>query len=441
MRSSHWVAALCLLQAPLISSSSAGAQSTDVGAAGATSPLHQIHAEGEKRLTEEQVVALTGLQTGALVARGDLQGAADRLVQSGLFAKVNYSFQTRLEGVSVTYHVEENPRLPVYFDNIPWFADSELADAIRKKVAFYDGTLPAAGAVVDQAASAVSELLDAHSLQVNLEHQVLGNPAGDGEVQEFRIRGAVLKIAKIEFSDPSLLDSKAIRLRAAELQGKEYSRATIDLFLEEDVRPVYLQQGYVRVKLGPSEVRLSGNPNQKLPDQIPIFVPVTPGAVYRWKGAAWSGNSLLSTITLDGFLGLKAGDVANGMTIQGAWDRIREEYGQRGYLDVKVEPSPSYDDQAHTVSYTVAIQEGPSYKLRKLVLTGLSPGAERRLREAFPVAPGAVFDKAKFEDLLTKLEGHKERVFGELPLHYETVGHWLQTDASSGTVDVLLDFK
>jgi hypothetical protein len=28
-----------------------------------------------------------------------------------------------------------------------------------------------------------------------------------------------------------------------------------------------------------------------------------------------------------------------------------------------------------------------------------------------------------------------------LPVHYDSVGHWLQTDAGKGTVDVLLDFK
>ena len=32
----------------------------------------------------------------------------------------------------------------------------------------------------------------------------------------------------------------------------------------------------------------------------------------------------------------------------------------------------------------------------------------------------------------------EEQIFGELPLHYETVGHWLQTDTGKGTVDVVV---
>ena len=47
----------------------------------------------------------------------------------------------------------------------------------------------------------------------------------------------------------------------------------------------------------------------------------------------------------------------------------------------------------------------------------------------------------KYEDFLVQLQSHSKDVFGELPIHYENVGHWLREDAAKGTVDVLLDFK
>src|SRR5258708_2366519 len=120
----------------------------------ATARLREVRAEGLKKLSESQVAALSGLQTGTQVGKDDLQAAADKLVQSGMFAKVKYNFQSRTDGVAVTFHVEEAPRVPAYFDNLPWFADSELNDAIRSKLPFFDGTLPEAGAVIDQAADA-----------------------------------------------------------------------------------------------------------------------------------------------------------------------------------------------------------------------------------------------------------------------------------------------
>jgi outer membrane protein assembly factor BamA len=416
---------------------SACAQTPDA----ATAPLREVHAEGAKILTEAQVVSLTGLQPGLPVGKNNLQTAADLLVQTGLFSKVNFSFQTRNGGVVATYHVEESPRIPVYFDNIPWYSDSELGDAIRKTIPFFDGTLPEAGAAVEQAAAAVKDLLSSRGLQASVEHTVLANPIGEGNVQEFQIEGAALQISKLEFGDPALNESKALQQHLSEIQGKAYSRMAIDLFLTEAVRPIYLQQGYLHVKLGPPEVRLTGNPNQKLPDRIPVYVPIVPGPVFRWKGVKWTGNSVISEFTLTNLLGEKAGDVANGMLLEEGWDRIREEYGHLGYLEAKLDPVVTYDDQARTVFYSVSVQEGVQFHFGKMVLTGLSLAGERKLYAAWPIATTNVFDKTKFEELLLKLQSHHEQVFGELPVHYETVGHFLQTDPAKGTVDVLLDFK
>jgi outer membrane protein assembly factor BamA len=406
-----------------------------------TAPLREIHADGFKSFTEEQVTGLIGLQPGTQVGRKDLQAGADRLVQSGLFMKVNYNFQTLASGVHVTYHVEESPRIPAYFDNIPWFADSELIEAIKKKNPLFDGTLPEGGAAVDEAIEAVQELIASKGLQVSLAHEVIPSPVGEGYVQEFRIEGASLQIADIEFGDPTLTESKVARQQLAGIRGKPYSRMTVDLFLTEAIRPIYQQQGCLRAKLGPPEIRLRGNPDQKLPDQIPVYVPVEPGPVYHWKDLHWTGNNAVSEFTLSGAMEMKVGDVADGMKIEAGWDRVREEYAHRGYLEAKLEPVASYNDQAHTISYHVSVQEGPQYHFGKMVLTGISPAAERKLQAAWPIPAGEVFDKAKYEEILVKLQSHQEQIFGELPLHYDTVGHWLQTNAATATVDVLLDFK
>jgi outer membrane protein insertion porin family len=411
-------------------------------ATAASATLREVRADGLKSLPQPAVVALTGLQTGSLAGREDLQAAADKLVASGLFASVKYNFQTRVDGLVVTYHVQEAERQPAYFDNIPWFTDGELNDAIRKKLPFYDGTLPGQGGVVDNASTAVSEFLAAHGLQAEVQHQSIGNPVGDGNVQDFHIEGGSLKIASLEFSDPALNTSNAIQQSLADLKGKPYSRMAIDLFLVEQVRPVYAKQGYLRAKLGPPEIRLTGNPNQKLPEQIPVFVPITPGPVYHWKAAQWSGNATLSTTTLDADVGLKPGDVADGVQVETGFDKVREEYAHVGYLDAKVDPVPSFDDNQHTVSYQVQIDEGRVYKFGGLTVTGLSVAAEKRLREAWPYPNGGeLFDKAVYEEFLTKLEAGPKDVFGNYPVHYDKVSHWLKPDQSQGKVDVLLDFQ
>jgi outer membrane protein assembly factor BamA len=432
---------ICLAAFAILLSASGARAQTQSAAPASTAALREIRADGLKSLSQPQVLTISGLRIGAEVGRDDLQAAADKLVQSGLFAHVTYKFQSRADGLIVTFQLEETERIPAYFDNLPWFTDGELNDAIRAKLPSYNGTLPAAGAVVDQAAEAAGEFLAMHGLQAAIEHQVVANPNGDGNIQEFHIDGAALKISSLEFGDATLNSSKVVQQALAELKGKPYSRMAIDLFLTEQVRPIYLKQGCLRAKLGPPEIRLTGNPNQKLPEQIPVFVPVTAGAVYKWKGAQFTGNSLLSTTTLTSDFGLKTDDVADGMAIEAGLDRIREEYAHVGYLEAKIDPVASYDDQAHAVSYKVRIEEGTSYKFNALTITGLSPTAEKRLREAWSIPQGELFDKATYEDFLTKLETKPAEIFHNLPVHYENVGHWIQPDEANHTVDVLLDFK
>jgi outer membrane protein insertion porin family len=406
-----------------------------------TAALQAIHSEGLKTLTEPQLIQLTGLSVGSQVGRTELQGAADLLLRSGLFAKTNYSFATHGDSVVVTFTVEENPRLKVSYDNFPWFSDSELSDAIRRDLPFYDDTLPASGTVVDIAANSIAAFLAAKGTVATVGHDVIVNPLADGSLLQFHVEGLAPKIASVEFGDPNLKESRAVLQHLPEIRGKAYSRMAIDIFLAEAIRPVYQEMGNLRATLGPPEVRLSGNPNQKLPEQIPVFVPSKPGPVYQWGGVTWSGNKALSMITLVGATGMKEGEVANGIKIEQGWDRVRDAYGHLGFLEVKLTPVPTYDDQAHKVSYNVSVAEGIQYRYNALTITGMSPTGEKMIRDAWPQNPGDIFDKKVFDDLLTRLQIHRESVFKQLPIHYDTVGHWLQTDPTKGTVDVLFDFK
>jgi outer membrane protein assembly factor BamA len=129
------------------------------------------------------------------------------------------------------------------------------------------------------------------------------------------------------------------------------------------------------------------------------------------------------------------------MAIEAGLDRVREDYGHIGYLDAKLDPVATYDDQAHTLGYAVHIEEGRSYKFGALVITGLSVAAEKKLRDAWTIPHNELFDKTVFEEFLTELEAHPATIFGNLPVHYDNVGHWLQRNADTGAVDVLLDFK
>ncbi len=73
-----------------------------------------------------------------------------------------------------------------------------------------------------------------------------------------------------------------------------------------------------------------------------------------------------------------------------------------------------------------------------LVLSGLSLDGERRIRAAWKIAAGSIFDEKYFDDFVN---GGARASFGTLPFTYAKVGHFLQKDPKTGKVDVLMDFE
>src|SRR5215467_14481416 len=85
--------------------------------------LNKVSSSGSKRFTEADIVAATGLKTGATITADDLKRAADRLAQSGAFSQVNYRFS----GDAAQFELVDAAQfLPVTFENFIWFSDADL---------------------------------------------------------------------------------------------------------------------------------------------------------------------------------------------------------------------------------------------------------------------------------------------------------------------------
>ena len=428
-------ALLLLLNLP--SFSFALPQVTGQAAPSGSGKLVALQITGSKRYSSDQIASVSGLHTGDAVRKEDFQGAANRLGALGVFSSVRYRFSSKGEDVTAEFQVEDAPAVPISFDNFPWFSDAELAQAVKDSVILFDGSAPEQGAILDSIAQALEKVLPTRGVHGTVAHDLLTHPDNEEKFQQFRVEGANLKVGAVEFSDPLAASDNRVQDRLPDIVGKPYSRYAIELFDFEQVRPVYLDHGRLRVHFGPPTARISGDPTKPMPDEVKVFVPVEPGPAYKWGGVTWSGNSVLASSYLDGLIGMKAGDPIDGTKLIAAWDNVSAAYGHRGYLDAKITPEASFNDAAAQVSYRVSIVEGPQYVMGELILTGLSLEGERRLRAGWRIGKGEIFDRTYFDEFLAK--GAKQS-FGDLPVHFDQIGHWLRTDPKTGTVDVLLDF-
>ncbi len=407
----------------------------------ASSLIGEIHATGSRHYTSAQIVAASGIKPGDRVTRDDLQHASEGLAQIGVFSKVNFSYTLKSDKVALEFQVEDAPTFPVSYDNFPWFADEEITSAVHDVEPLFDGTAPGDGTIIAAMTDVISKLLAGHKIPGTVDHQLIGEPFADGMMMQFYLQGPVLTVTAVDYGDDLAASSEKLKGLSTVLVGKPYSRFAIDLFESEQVLPLYFSTGHLEVKFGNPQVRFTGNPTLPLPGDAQLVLPISPGPVFHLTTVNWTGATILSVSALNGIFGISSGDLADGMLLQAAWLRVEDEYKHRGYLDVKLDPQPHFDDASGVVSYQVAVAEGAQYHMGELVITGLSQDSERALRNFWRIAPGGIFDGQYSDVVLAKLEKPSVEVFGTIPLHYTEFGHWLRTNPDTRVVDVLLDFK
>jgi len=406
-----------------------------------SSTINSIKVTGLQKFPQDQVIAATGLKQGDIVTAAQIQDATNRLAALGIFSAVNFRYASKGTGIDLEFQVTEAPTYPISFDNFPWFTSAQIGEAIRSQVGMFTGEAPDSGSMIDQMTAVIENILGSKNIKGSVTHELISTPAGDGMEMQFRVEGAPVRVQSLKIDDPIAADSERLKDRIPDIKGQPYSLFALELFEYEQVRPLYISKGFLRARIGPPQTQLVPDVNDPKVSAVDVSIPVRQGSVYTWKGISWQGNMAQLSSNLDSLVKLKPGDLADGIKIENIWRDITFEYMQRGYLDLKLDAEPQLDDAAHQVSYRVAITEGPQYRMGEMIITGLSVEAEKRLRQAWQIAPGQIFDNNYYEAHMTILAKPSREIFGDLPVHYNEFGHLLRPDANRHVVDVLLDFK
>src|SRR5258707_5035358 len=86
--------------------------------------LRKIEFVGLKKLTAPQAIEASGLKVADTVTREAVDAAAEKLMQSGVFKKLEYKLRTADNNATVVFEIEEATRnLPGVFENFVWFTE------------------------------------------------------------------------------------------------------------------------------------------------------------------------------------------------------------------------------------------------------------------------------------------------------------------------------
>jgi outer membrane protein insertion porin family len=309
------------------------------------------------------------------------------LVKSGLFKRVAYRTRNTGGNVTITFQLEEikGQSSPVVFDNFIWFSDEELATAIKREVPSFNGSAPDAGNTNEAIKQALQNLLTERKLPGQVEYNLTEHE------HMFRVEGVPMSICTLHFPGAqSVPEQKLIEATRSSME-RQYSRQSANTFPKYGLYPIYRELGHLRASFGTPVAKPESNENC---EGVELTIPVNEGAVYSWAKAEWSGNQVLSAQELDAALGMKPGEVANGKKFDKGLSEVKRAYGKHGHIQADMNPTPEFDDATPKVTFKIAVNEGPQYRMGTVEFKGFSPVDAALLAEKWNLKSGDVYDQS-----------------------------------------------
>lgn len=354
----------------------------------------KISVTGLHEFDESQVVAVSKLFPGESVTLEDLNAAANRLAQYGVFHNVTYRYRTQNNEMDLEFEVVESPELVACkFDNFVWFTPDELTIELTRTVPLYKGLVPQSGQMLQAVEDSLRALLKQKGVPGNIDFIPFSNGVGQPiTAAMFSISAVALPIREIHFPGASAIAEDKLEKDAKPLLGQNYTATEVNAFVSKTFLPLYGELGYLRVRFDAPQTQLLA-PNASAPSQdVSVSIPVGEGVPYTWKGDEWNGNHVFSADTLAKLLGMQAEGIANMHKFDDGMNAIHDAYLKQGYLQAVISPQPSLDDATRRVTYQFSVNEGPQFHVGTVTVTGISDVLKQRLLKAWKLHPGDVYD-------------------------------------------------
>ncbi|HJU93281.1 MAG TPA: BamA/TamA family outer membrane protein, partial [Pyrinomonadaceae bacterium] len=205
------------------------------------------------------------------------------------------------------------------------------------------------------------------------------------------------------------------RFKGADILDRE--KLDVDLRLVDN----YMRsKGYLQARHGEPRVegvgrRRTGFPILPLPllssvdEGLRITIPIVEGKIYRLGEFKVEGNSIFSEDQIRAVIGLNKGDIANGEKVsKGLFENLKKFYGQQGFIEYTAEPVPTFKDNPQNpnegiVDFTVTIEEGKQFTLRRLEFIGNTFTRDNVLRREVLINEGDIYNDAYWEYSVVKL--------------------------------------
>jgi outer membrane protein assembly factor BamA len=415
------------------------------------SKLIEIKVTGSKRFTHEEVAAASGLPLGATVDDEVFRKAARQLGETGAFNDISFTFTYSSAGTKLTFQVTDADKfVPAHFADFVWFTDDELLQKVHERIPLFNGELPTSGRMPDQVSDVLQALLVENGVPGQVEYLKTLGPKGQLASIDYGVANVTIRIRHAEFPGAGPSELPLLQAASEKLSGRDYYRALLNGFVEHSVLPVYHERGYLKAACTPSqpkvvksaatetnaETNINANINndKQAVTLVDVTIPITPGPQYRLSSWDWSGNKNIPTDDLQALLHAGTGQPANTVQLEEDLRAVQQLYGSHGYVTASIKANAAFDDAGGTVAYQLVVTEGPLYRMGELEFRGIDNNLTARLRAAWKIRPGDVYDSTYLKQFLPQA-----RKLLPVTMDWDVTPH-VTAIAKDRTVDVDLQY-
>jgi hypothetical protein len=337
--------------------------------------------------TQAELLAYSGLAPGKPLSHADIDDAARKLMDTGLFANIQYKY----DGVELLFTMTPTDgALPVAYANFPWWDDATLSAAVEARVPLFHGSLPADSTLQLTVTDALTALLAQKGVQAaTITAMPSQDPAGKASGILFHIDAPPIQVGTVTLSGAGAAFADPVAALSKAAAGQNFDGAT-ESTLAGALKAVYHRQGYLDEAMNGYAHAAPQVAGDKV--LVPVSATITEGAQYKVAALTLAGSTLLSPDDLAKTVKLHAGDIADEDLLQSTLAALELPYRTHGYLRAKIDAAPRFDAAAHTVSYAITVQPGPVFHMGELSLINLNTQQRADVLKYWPLQEGDIYN-------------------------------------------------
>ena len=362
-----------------------------VSSSASAQTVASISVEGNRRVDVETIRSYFRPGPSGRLDQGVLDDGLKALIETGLFQDVRIS----QPGGRVLVSVVENPVIGrVAFEGNKKVKDDQLTAEVQSKPR---GTL--SRPMVQADASRIAEIYRRSGrYDVSVVPEIIEQPNNRVDLIFTVNEGVKTGVKQIEFIGNKAYSSYRLKdviktresnvlsfLASGDIYDPDRVEADRDL-----IRRYYLKNGYADVQVVAALTEY--DPERK---GFLVTFKIEEGQQYRVASVDYQSTiPTLDARSLSSFSRVNVGSLYNAEALEKSVEEMQIETSRRGYAFAVVRPRGDRNFEAHTVSISFAIEEGPRTYIERINVRGNTRTRDYVIRREFDLSEGDAYNRA-----------------------------------------------